>query len=753
MRILILLRGSAGVGKSTFIHEHGWDMYTLCPDKLRLMVRSPQLNIEGGFEISQNNDDIVWDMLFQMLEVRMQNGEFTVIDATNSKTSEINRYKEFADAYRYRIYCIDFTDIPIEECKRRNLERPQYKQVPEFVVDKFYSRFASQKKIPAGVKVIKYDDPELEDKIYFHSIDLTDKYDKIVHIGDIHGCYTALMEYFKDGLDDNTFYIFIGDYIDRGIENVQMIKFLVSIMDRKNVLLLEGNHERWLYSYGNNKPAKSKQFEMITRPELIEGGITEKECRMLYKKLGQCAYYKYENKYVIVTHGGITNYYTDDDNYNNYADGLKRCFSTISTRSMIHGVGEYQDLEAVAETWEKLNVGEPVYQIFGHRNLKSLPMHLSDHVYNLEGKVEFGGYLRIVELSRDGFKEIEIKNDVFKPVIVKNSSFKDIKVADAVLEMRHNNLIVEKKFGPISSFNFSKEAFYDKKWNDQTITARGLYIDTENMTIFCRGYSKFFNINERDEVRLGNLEYKLKFPVYAYVKYNGYLGLISYDYRTDDLFFTTKSNPEGDYAQWFKEIFYSKFSKESIEQMKQLCKDKNVTLVFECIDPVRDPHVIEYQNSSVVLLDAVYNKLKFEKIPYEELVNMPEFKEVYIKSQAYIINTWREFVDWYNTVITENYKYEDKYIEGFVIEDSEGFMVKIKGYYYNFWKFMRNIAQETIKKGYIDKAKLSALTTPAANYFYGWLKTYVADHKDEAIPKDIVTLRRMFLESGYYKNE
>ena len=31
----------------------------------------------------------------------------------------MNRYKEMCDTYRYRIFCVDFTDIPIEEVKRR----------------------------------------------------------------------------------------------------------------------------------------------------------------------------------------------------------------------------------------------------------------------------------------------------------------------------------------------------------------------------------------------------------------------------------------------------------------------------------------------------------------------------------------------------------------------------------------------------------------------------------------------------------
>ena len=88
----------------------------------------------------------------------MEKGEFTVIDATNSKTSEISRYKEFADKYKYIIYIVDMTDLSIEECKRRNAARlPEYKRVPESAIDKMYARFATQK-VPSGIKVIKHNE-------------------------------------------------------------------------------------------------------------------------------------------------------------------------------------------------------------------------------------------------------------------------------------------------------------------------------------------------------------------------------------------------------------------------------------------------------------------------------------------------------------------------------------------------------------------------------------------------------------------
>lgn len=79
----------------------------------------------------------------------------------------------------------------------------------------------------------------------------------IHHIGDIHGCNTALQEYLaaEGGMKDDELYIFVGDYIDRGLQNAEVVKFLLSVMDRKNVLLLEGNHEKNLWLWANEKEA------------------------------------------------------------------------------------------------------------------------------------------------------------------------------------------------------------------------------------------------------------------------------------------------------------------------------------------------------------------------------------------------------------------------------------------------------------------------------------------------------------------
>lgn len=725
MRVLLLLRGSAGCGKSTWIEQNGLKPYTLSADDIRLLCQSPLMQVDGTVGISQANDNVTWKTLFTLLEVRMQKGEFTVIDATNSKTSEMNRYKEMCNTYRYRIYCVDFTDIPIEEVKRRNANREPLKRVPDEVIDKMYSRFKTQK-IPSGIKVIK---PNELDTIWMKMFDLSE-YKRIHHIGDIHGCNTALQKYLSDngGIKDDEMYIFTGDYVDRGLENAEVVKFLISISDRKNVLMLEGNHERWLWLYANDCTGQSKEFELITRPALEEAKIDKKDIRQLYRKLGQCAYYKYGDNIYLVTHAGLS---TMPDN-----------LSYVATEQMIKGVGNYNDFEKIAETFIN-TTPDNVYQIHGHRNTKALPVKVNDRVYNLEGRVEFGGCLRCVQVDKDGIHTIEVENEVFKtPEMRSEQTVTSSSVADTIIALRSNKYIQEKKFGNISSFNFTNKAFYDKVWDEQTTKARGLYIDTKKGKVAARAYEKFFNINERPETKFDMLQYKLQFPVTAYVKENGFLGIVSYNEYEDDLFIASKSTIDSQFAQWFKEMLYSKISSDNIDKMKQFIKENDVSFVFECVDMKNDPHIIEYPESELFLLDIVKNDMNFEKFEYEAMVDIANQLGITPKEKAIEIATWQDFFDWYYDILEEDYEYNGRKIEGFVIEDSVGYMTKLKLTYYNFWKFMRSISHEAIKNGYIKKT--SALTTPTANEYYAWVRKLHDVEDKDSLPKDICTLRRLF---------
>ncbi len=732
MRILLLMRGAPGCGKSTWIEKQGLKQYALCADDIRLLCQSPVLQVDGTEGISQANDKVAWEILFKLLEVRMQKGEFTVIDATNSKTSEMNHYKDLCETYRYRMYCVDFTDIPIEETKRRNAGREELKRVSEAVIDRMYSRFATQR-IPSGIQVIR---PDELPKIWLQLRDMSN-YKRIHHIGDVHGCYTALQKYLSDngGIRDDEMYIFVGDYIDRGIENAEVVEFLISIKDRKNVLLLEGNHDRWLWLYANDMVGRSKEFELVTKPVLEASGISKKDIRLLYRKFGQCAYYKYGENIYLITHAGLST--------------LPENLSFVATEQMIKGVGDYNDFERIAQTFVD-TTPENVYQIHGHRNTKRLPIQVNDRVYNLEGRVEFGGTLRCVQVDKDGIHVVEVVNEVFKaPEVLAEETVTTSSVADTIIALRANRYIQEKKFGNISSFNFTEKAFYDRVWDAQTTKARGLYLDTVKGKVVARAYEKFFNINERPETKLEHLEGKLKFPVTAYVKENGYLGIVSYNEYEDALFAASKSTIDSQYARWFQEMLQKKVAPEKLEELKIFARDNNVSFVFECVDMEHDPHIIAYEENGLYLLDIVQNDIKFAKYEYDQMVDIANQLGLVPKEKAVEIATWQEFFDWYYAVLEEDYEYQGRKIEGFVIEDSAGYMTKLKLSYYNFWKFMRGVSQEVIRNGYIRRT--SVLTTPLANEYYGWVRKLYEVEDKASIPKDICSLRKLFYQEKMKK--
>lgn len=747
MRTLLIFRGSPGCGKSTFIKEHGLEPYALCPDEIRKQLQGYVMLPNGQYGISQKNEKKVWEILFDCLERRMQTGSFTVIDATSSKATEMNKYKKLADDYKYRIYCIDMTDIPIEECKRRNRLRPVYKQVPDESIDKMYSRFATQK-IPSGIKVIK---PEELDSIWLKEYDLSD-YDTVHIIGDIHGCYTALMDYLRE-IKENDFYIFAGDYFDRGIENVQVFRFIEEHLNDKNFLFLEGNHEKHIRDWGEGRQSRSKVFNRLTAKEFEEAGISRVSARKMYRRFGQVAWFKYENYHFVVSHGGLSRYPETGEE-----------FTKICTDQFVSGVGQYADMELCAESFAKNLDNAPIIQVFGHRNIVDSPTQVNNHSYCLEGRVEFGGELRCLEKSHGMIIMTSVPNEVWRPLpemdnedLSEATAKKNVGTVEDFVSWAKKNrrTIDEKKFevgeGHISSFNFSRNAFQNGIWNGITTRARGLFIDTDKMEVFARSYDKFFKTEEMPETKVEALRENVKFPVACYKKYNGYLLLAAYNAYNDDIFVASKSTNGGSFADNGREELLRVLKENNTyDYFKQYLKEMKVTAVFEYVDFERDPHVVEVEKSGLVLLDLVSNKLEFKKVKYDSLVEVSKNVGIPCKSLVHVFNDWREYYEFYDAEKKKKVPYEpipaSEQYEGYVLEDADGFQWKLKSNYYNFWKSMRWVLTQCAKKGYIEKT--SGLVTPLANDFYAFCKGY---YGKENIPKDIITARKEFYEEK--KNE
>ena len=736
MRTLLLMRGCPGAGKSWWIKEHNLQKYTICPDELRTLCSSMDLKSDGTFRITQEqeNEKKVWNILFEILEHRMSRGDFTVIDATCSKTKDIQKYKDLAEHYRYRMYIVDFTDIPIEVCLKQNKMRPEEKWVPEEAIKNIYARFATQA-VPKGIKVIKRDE---FDTLLEKPVDVSE-YKKLVFIGDIHGCYDTLMQYkdFKEGLDENTEYIFCGDYLDRGNQNAEVMKFLTSIMDKPNVCFLEGNHEKYIQLWGEGSETKSREFNTKTKLALESGGYTEKEARMFYRKVRQFSHLLYNGIEILACHGGIPNLNTN--------------LLYIPSMKFIKGCGNYSDYIENTESW-MTQTADNCYLVHGHRNTEASEIQIADRVFNLEGRVEFGGALRIVECenTENGIKWTPIELADCQPVDkdLPTEERKIDTIEETIAYLRNNRFVAEKDLGNgISSFNFTREAFYKANWTKQTILARGLFIDTVNNKIIARSYEKFFKINEVPQTDLAVLRDKLEFPVTAYVKENGFLAIVAYDYNHDDLFIASKSTTKGDYVEYIKEQL-NPYREILLSYLRNsYTNGEPISLVFECEDIEHDPHIIEYSENHLVLLDAIKNTIDYKALPYEVLCNIANEIGCQVKEKAFEIKTWEDFRSLYSNVQDYEYTYNDRYIEGFVFTDASGFMIKCKTAYYNEWKKLRGVADSTLRCGYITRTGM--LINALENKFYGFCRDLYNNYYDRVEKKypfktDIISLRNKF---------
>ena len=312
-------------------------------------------------------------------------------------------------------------------------------------------------------------------------------------------------------------------------------------------------------------------------------------------------------------------------------------------------------------------------------------------------------------------------------------------------ELKENRYIKElpqQHYQNISSFNFKEKVFKKGLWDKQTIKTRGLFINTQSTEIVSRSYNKFFNLNEREETTLEKLKETLVFPIDLYLKENGFLGILGYDSHYKNVIYSTKNYIQSKHADYFRENFFERVSLKKEEEIMRVLRDRNLSLVFEVVDPINDPHIIEYNASKLILLDAIYREENFEKLPYKELVELGNKLGFQTKEKAFTFNTWEQFNDWYMNA-RQDFTLK---VEGYIIEDQSGFMTKIKLPYYSFWKWMRSQVERIQKE---TQPVEDALNHPLGGSFLNWYK----NKESKGLDDNIIHLRELFYQDEQHTNK
>ena len=729
MRTLLLLRGAQASGKSTWVTENNLEPYTLSADKIRLNIANPILNEDGSIEISQKNNKLTWELLYKYLEMRMENGDFTIIDATHSDIKLMNKYRDLANIYKYTIYYLEF-DTPLEECLKRNRERIGYKYVPEKVIEKTWEAIKNKEKLPNIFKKIN----SIDEIINFYTADVNE-YKKVIIIGDIHSCAEPLKEVLKDFSEENL-YVFVGDYFDRGIQAVETFKIMLDLLEKPNVVLIEGNHENnSIKKFINDEEKYTKSFEETTLQPLLkefELDYIKSSLKKIYKRLRQCFAFEFRGKKFLCTHGGLP---------------LVPKLALISAREMIKGVGRYETEigEIYSENYKK-GLCQDFIQVHGHRGIND-----GEYSYCLEGRVEFGGELKILTIDNDGnIEKYGIKNDVYNrglklPMSGVTEKVEKFNTANELINemIGHKFITVKECDYNLISLNFNREAFNKKKWNDLTIKARGLFVDRDSGEVKIRSYNKFFNFGER-HVNLGYLHKYATYPIRVFKKYNGFLGLASV--IDGNIVLASKSVTSGKYKDIFQSI-WDKVEDSVKELLKQIMIENNCTAVFEVVSPEYDPHIIKYDKEHLYLLDFIENKLDIDTHNIdlefsENLMKKVEFSST-ILTKKELITKLENYNELYNFLDEKAKSLEE--FEGYVLCDNSGLMFKFKLPYYMLWKERRTWLERyrsALSKG--KKIEIKDIEKDENRHFKKFLLKL---GKDKLQGLSIIDVREMYEES------
>ena len=747
MRKLVVTRGHQGSGKSTVIGSLGLDAYTLCPDDLRLAFAAPIMGAGGDVGISQEHEGRVWRWMRQLLSERMGRGELLVIDATHRARRDFKPYLKLAEEHRYEVACLDFSSQPIAMALERNQGRCEHAVVPEAVIQRTWAACQTGT-VPDEVRRFCWDaeDGYLDAFRDWLSVPIIDAggYRCVHHIGDLQGCVSNLRELYPTGkLDPDALHLFVGDLCDRGPENAQVLRFMLGIIGQENVRVHWGNHEDHLHDWARGREPRSTEFRERTLPQLEAAGISADDVEPLCAALVDVTLYEWRGKRVIVNHAGLATVPAHPER--------------ISTAQYARGTGHYPD--PVDERFSK-NAPEGWYQVHGHRNQHALPIVAGTRSFNLEGQVEEGGHLRAVTLGEGGFTTRALRNRVFVPAgqrrlraevrrlmpdwVTPEQPEHPLMDAERFEGFRTHELVTERtsESNPhVASYNFSRDAFLRRQWDDLTIRARGLFVDTGSREIVARSYDKFFNLDERPETRPEALEQNLVFPVDAYVKENGYLGILGYDRTKDALFFTSKATPDSPFAGWFREIVCDRCTAGQLEMILRYLRDTHTTMTFEVIDPVRDPHIIIYDEPRVILLDVIRRHTDFAALPFERLKKVGATFGLEVKRRGMRFDDWPSLSGWLDRALAHGYRYRGDHVEGFVLEDAAGFQTKIKLDFYSFWKRMRGLKDRILRVRGTNRALQRDISDPRVLAFHDWCQR----QPDDLLRQNITALRQTYL--------
>ncbi len=312
---LVALVGSSSSGKSTFAQKYFKPTEVLSSDFFRGMI----CDDENDQSISAE----AFDLLYYAAQKRLKQMKLTVIDATNIKKSA--RARVLALAHEQNVHAVAIVlNMPENILLERNKARAE-RRLPAQVIRQHArdTRYSLKNLRQEGFRfVYEINTPEeLEDIEIIRQKLWTDKrseHGPFDIIGDIHGCYEELkLLLAKLGYEEKAglYYhpagrrlAFLGDFCDRGAENIAALKLVMRQVKEAGALAVPGNHDAKLLRYLNGKnPSMQHGFDKTEAEFAAADPAFKKEAAEFIDSL--ISHYVLDDGKLVITHAGIKEEY------------------------------------------------------------------------------------------------------------------------------------------------------------------------------------------------------------------------------------------------------------------------------------------------------------------------------------------------------------------------------------------------------------------------------------------------------------
>ena len=242
----------------------------------------------------------------------------------------------------------------------------------------------------------------------------------------------------------------------------------------------------------------------------------------------------------------------------------------------------------------------------------------------------------------------------------------------------------------LTIYNYSQKTQYEKMWNEETLSCRGLVLDSWG-NVVARPFKKFFNLSEV-EGEIPDL------PFEVFEKMDGSLGIFFW-YNGNPIFASRGSFTSDQ----------SKVGWEILKGMDYKNLKRGVTYLFEIIYP-ENRIVVDYGDTEKLVLLGAVETSTGEEIPYSGIgENLERFE---------LVRKWAN-----KKSISELAKENDLIREGYVLRFSNGYRVKVKfEEYCRLHKIITNVSNIDIWEKLKDGLPLNEILDKVPDEFYGWVK-------------------------------